>query len=142
MNRKKAFLAVQSALCILTAALLAAAAVGLYREGLAAKAENPLAWSFSRGKVAERVGPILPVLLLCLGTAAAGLILGIRDEKGLKPAKGGRIKAPAPWKGERVLRAALLAAAVLLMIAGAFNGSARDVFGKAVKICTECVGLG
>ena len=32
--------------------------------------------------------------------------------------------------------------AVALIVAGVFNGSARDVFGKAVKICTECVGLG
>ena len=33
-------------------------------------------------------------------------------------------------------------AAALLLAAGLFNGSAGDVFGKAVKICTECVGLG
>ena len=31
---------------------------------------------------------------------------------------------------------------VMLLVLGVFNGSARDVFGKAVKICTECVGLG
>ena len=37
---------------------------------------------------------------------------------------------------------ALLVLAVALIAAGVFNGSARDVFGKAVKICTECVGLG
>ena len=42
----------------------------------------------------------------------------------------------------RLLRAALLILALVLIIAGVFNGSARDVFGKAVKICTECVGLG
>ena len=31
---------------------------------------------------------------------------------------------------------------LLLIAAGMRNGSAKDVFGKAVKICTECVGLG
>ena len=36
----------------------------------------------------------------------------------------------------------LLIAAILLIAAGLFNGSARDVFSKAVRICTECVGLG
>jgi hypothetical protein len=36
----------------------------------------------------------------------------------------------------------LLIAAIALIAAGVFNGSARDVFGKAVKICTECIGLG
>ena len=42
----------------------------------------------------------------------------------------------------RMLRAVLLILACALVVAGVFNGSARDVFGKAVKICTECVGLG
>ena len=42
----------------------------------------------------------------------------------------------------RLLRIALLAVAVMMIVAGTFNGSARDVFGKAVKICTECIGLG
>ena len=37
---------------------------------------------------------------------------------------------------------ATIVLAVALIIAGICNGSARDVFGKAVKICTECVGLG
>ena len=36
----------------------------------------------------------------------------------------------------------LLIASIALIAAGVFNGSARDVFGKAVKICTECIGLG
>ncbi|HAE45567.1 MAG TPA: thioredoxin [Lachnospiraceae bacterium] len=40
------------------------------------------------------------------------------------------------------MRIALFALAVLMIILGVYNGSARDVFGKAVKICTECVGLG
>ena len=42
----------------------------------------------------------------------------------------------------RILRVVLLVLAAALIVAGVFNGSARDVFGKAVKICTECVGLG
>ena len=44
--------------------------------------------------------------------------------------------------GIQVLRVALLVLAFMLIVAGTFNGSARDVFGKAVNICTECVGLG
>ncbi|MBO6014844.1 MAG: thioredoxin [Oscillospiraceae bacterium] len=40
------------------------------------------------------------------------------------------------------MRTILLIAAIVLIGAGIFNGSARDVFGKAIKICTECVGLG
>ena len=41
-----------------------------------------------------------------------------------------------------LLQGVVLALAVALIVAGVRNGSAADVFGKAVKICTECVGLG
>ena len=41
-----------------------------------------------------------------------------------------------------ILRLAIIAAAVLLIAAGALNGSALDVLYKAITICTECVGLG
>ena len=41
-----------------------------------------------------------------------------------------------------ILRAVLLAAAVCLIAAGVSNGGAQDVFVKAVRICTECIGLG
>ncbi len=40
------------------------------------------------------------------------------------------------------MRRLLLIAAAGLILAGIFNGSAQDVFNKAVRICTECVGLG
>jgi len=39
-------------------------------------------------------------------------------------------------------QAIIIVAAVILIIAGVFNGSARDVLYKAITICTECVGLG
>ena len=54
--------------------------------------------------------------------------------------KGGKVENRAP--GGKILRTVLLLVAVALLVLGVFNGSARDVFGKAVKICTECVGLG
>ena len=44
--------------------------------------------------------------------------------------------------GAKKVRMVLLIASIALIAAGVFNGSARDVFGKAVKICTECIGLG
>ena len=40
------------------------------------------------------------------------------------------------------VRRVLILAAALLITAGVINGSARDVFYKAVRICTECIGLG
>ena len=41
-----------------------------------------------------------------------------------------------------VLRIALLIVAVAMIIAGIFNGGVQDVLQKAIKICTECIGLG
>ena len=43
---------------------------------------------------------------------------------------------------KQALWAALFAAAVLLVVFGVLNGGARDVLAKAIKICSECIGLG
>ncbi len=50
-------------------------------------------------------------------------------------------EAPLP-KGIGALQTVLIVIAIGLIIAGVFNGSARDVLYKAINICTECVGLG
>lgn len=55
--------------------------------------------------------------------------------------------APASQKraaGRSVLpaRIAVGALAAVLIAAGAFNGGMRDVWIKAINICTECIGLG
>lgn len=47
--------------------------------------------------------------------------------------------------GKRYLntvRFILLVVAAILIAAGIMNGSMNDVFVKASKICTECMGLG
>ncbi len=41
-----------------------------------------------------------------------------------------------------ISRCVLISLAAALIIAGAMNGGAGDVLGKAIKICTECIGLG
>lgn len=41
-----------------------------------------------------------------------------------------------------LLRSGLIAAAVILIIMGIMNGGVADVLGKAIRICTECIGLG
>jgi len=142
MDRKKVFLIIQSVLYILLAVLLIAAVIGIYREGVAAKAEDVLAWIFSREKIAESFRLIRPLFYITVGVSAAGLILGVKDEKGLKPVKGGRVQNPAPASREKILRIVLLIAAVCLLAVGVYNGSAMDVLGKAINVCTECIGLG
>ncbi len=140
LGKNKLFLAIQSIVCILLAVLLIAAVVGIYRDGAAAHEADPLSWIFSREIAAERFLPIIPLFFAAVGLAAVGMILGVRDENGLKPVKGGNVENRAP--GGKTVRTVLLIAAIALIIAGIFNGSAGDVFSKAVKICSECVGLG
>ena len=138
--RKKVFLLIQSILCILLAVLLFTAVIVIYNDGAIVHAEDPLAPIISWEIAAETLRGIAPLFFLTVGFAAAGLILGVKDESGLKPVMGGRVKNRAP--GGKLTRMVLLIAAIVLIAAGILNGSAGDVFGKAVKICTECVGLG
>lgn len=42
----------------------------------------------------------------------------------------------------KAIRIFLYAAAAVFIVLGVMNGEAQDVFIKAVKICTECIGLG
>ena len=41
-----------------------------------------------------------------------------------------------------IAKCVMMAVAVVFVILGIFNGGINDVFAKAVKICTECIGLG
>lgn len=43
---------------------------------------------------------------------------------------------------KRALWAALFAAAILLIVLGVLNGGALDVLAKAIRLCSECIGLG
>ena len=256
MNRKKVLLTAQSILCAVLVVMLVMAALGIYREGLALKAANPLSWIYTSEKAAAALRPALPLIVLGFVLTAVGLVLGIRDEKAERPVddteclrdltvarvasasaemraerakqqrlfyggwtvfalcmvpvllyvsngehfpngdlepvflalighvlpwialglaalmistvlqeksmqreieaakeqikleKSSGVQPKAEKKEERTrvnvrtLRVVLLVLAAALIAAGVFNGSARDVFGKAVKICTECVGLG
>lgn len=43
---------------------------------------------------------------------------------------------------KQALWAALFGVGVLLIVLGILNGGMQDVLTKAVKICSECIGLG
>lgn len=64
-------------------------------------------------------------------------------EKNLRAADP--VKEETQSKGKvltTVIRLAVIALALCFIVVGIFNGSANDVLTKAVKICTECIGLG
>ncbi len=60
---------------------------------------------------------------------------------------GAEIKPIAVTTGKKnyslaVARALVFAVAVAFIVLGIFNGGMSDVLDKAIKICTECIGLG
>ena len=153
MKGTRLYLIVQTALCVLLMVLLAASAIELYREGTAHRAEKPLEWIYTRGKAAEGFVSVAPLFLLFLGLTAAGFFFGPAQQVAVqeKDTTAGAVKinqellashSLLPAKAVKRMRAALILAAVVFIAAGVLNGSARDVFYKAVKICTECIGLG
>lgn len=87
MTRNKVLLLLQSLLCIILVVMLAAAAISIYKTGIAERQENPLAWVYTREKVAAALKPVIPVFLLAVGVTVVGSILGIRDEQQDKPVK-------------------------------------------------------
>ena len=256
LTKAKLFLLIQSLLCILLCMLLVLAALDIYREGAANKAEHPLDTIYTREKIETRLRPVAPLFLLSITMTAVGLILNIQDSNLDKPVRDvkyardlivSRIAEPdeamkkertkqrrllmigclvftacmapvlvylcseahfpegdlermirglaavlIPWtalgfggltvcsvlqersirrefeaaqarlkeeslagsnverkpKAEKanrklgLVRTILLLAALVFILVGVWNGGARDVLYKAVKICTECVGLG
>ena len=149
MTKQKVFLIVQSILCILIAGILAAGAVRIYMEGSAWQAAgHPADWIYTREKAAAVIAPVLPLILISFIMTIAGRYLGIRDEEAEKPARDVEITpgfnkaGPEKLAKRSLIRRILLAAAVCFVVMGIFNGSMRDVLVKAIKICTECVGLG
>ena len=69
--------------------------------------------------------------------------LQIKEEKasGIQPEPKEKKKKKG-LKAKRVLQVIVAIAALVFLIMGVFNGSAKAVHTKAANICTECVGLG
>lgn len=60
---------------------------------------------------------------------------------GVKPGKAPRRENMDP-KRLLAVRCTVLTVAVVFIILGIVNGGITDVLGKAIRICTECIGLG
>ena len=144
MKKNKILLLVQSLLCVACACLLSVLTLNIYLKGSAVKAKDPLAWIFTREQAVTALKTAAPLVIAAVIVTIVCVILGIRDEKGLKPVKGGRIPVQGTENKKRMrsVRVVCLIAAAALIIGGVVNGSAGDVLAKAVNICTECVGLG
>ncbi len=99
------------------------------------------------------------VLAMCLRAASirreiallkGALVELAKSEKGNadKEKTTAKLSASASKKGIRAprlfwcVRGAILAVGIVFIVLGVLNGGMADVLGKAVRICTECIGLG
>lgn len=84
------------------------------------------------------IGLILVYVFRRLWASSVSRELDIYRKHPLKPGK----VSHHPEKMIPILRWSILAAAVILIVLGVLNGGHKDVLDKAIKICTECIGLG
>ena len=138
---------IQSVFCVLTAIILIVADLIIYFEGVAEKSSDPMANIYSTEAIADNAVFVLPVLAVSVLVTIVCVIVRAKDEKAAKPLGNIDIKQNTDDNGispsaVNIIRVIVLALALVFIIAGVFNGSLTDVFIKASKICTECIGLG
>ena len=142
MTGKHVYQILLSLLCILLAVLICSAAVGIYREGSRRKEEHPLETVFTKEAVEDASAHIAPLLIVTAVMAGGGILIGVGDERKVYPSGMKRNVRKDRQVSKTIVRAVLLTAAVVCIIAGIFNGGMQDVFVKAANICSECIGLG
>ena len=131
-----------SALTIILGAALCLAAVILFVSGSAQRAADMAKSVFTREGIGKALLWLLPLFLLWLVSLAAALLSGVKA-RAAGPAAGKAPMEPLPGKERTpLIRTALMVLADGLIVWGVLNGGLNDVFVKAVRICTECIGLG
>ena len=68
----------------------------------------------------------------------------VKEALKVAPAQNAEVASSAKKSGHAVwiIRLAVLAVAIVFIILGIVNGGMNDVLQKAIRICTECIGLG
>ena len=86
----------------------------------------------------------IPRIYLAESSAARelDLIKAYIKENGAPKVERSEENAPKKADYAVIARYIIIGASVALVILGIFNGGMADVLAKAVKICTECIGLG
>ena len=145
MNRNKVLLIVQSVLCVLSAAGLIVADIVIYFRGLAEQETDPMAQIYTVDSIADHAAIVCSVIAVSFVITVILLILKIKDpnaDRAVNVPGIGKNTAGEQSSVKVMARTVILVIAVAFIIAGILNGSIMDVFVKASKICTECIGLG
>lgn len=90
---------------------------------------------------------VVPWVVAAFAVAVIAYILcGKSAEREIAALKGVKMSSTVTKEEKtsrtNIIRAVLYTAAVLFILLGVMNGGAWDVLVKAIKICTECIGLG
>ena len=145
--KKSTLLLIQSVLCILSAVTLIAADLVTYFEGIRTRSDNPMADIYSADAIKDNIVWALPFLFAAIIVTIICAFLNVKAPKTGNAADNIYIRKNTPDgklspASVNIVRAVLFLVAVVFIIIGIFNGSLDDVFIKAAKICTECIGLG
>ncbi len=87
LTKRKVYLWLQAAVCIVLVAYLSFSAIKTYREGSARKAEHPMESIYAPEEIAEKSVKIAPLFFAGIGLMIAGIVLGVKDERAEKPVK-------------------------------------------------------
>ncbi|MCR5760476.1 MAG: hypothetical protein K6F82_00500 [Sphaerochaetaceae bacterium] len=139
MKNKRILLYIQTILCILLFLILTVSALSIYLQGMESRETDPLCAIYTPEKVLGALKIALPVFILSAVVLVVSLVWGVKDEK---PYKGKERVKQAPESDFRVLRIIVLVLSVAFIVIGLCGGGVNSVLNKAVKICTECIGLG
>ncbi|MCR4722262.1 MAG: hypothetical protein K5629_00570 [Eubacteriales bacterium] len=158
MDKKKLLICINAALYVLWALLISVSVVAAYTTGAAYRAQgHPEVWIFTREMATELFRKSSPLLLIAVIMSvicsAKGTQDGNQDKPGADPGALSLYRAERETVRDRAAesaeekkllktRYALFALAVLFVVAGILNGSMMEMLIKAIKICTECLGLG
>ena len=132
-----------AAVCAL--GLIASAAEIWLTRGLLSSAGGAAAEDvYTREGIAQHLAGIAPIVWAFLVSAVLSGTFSLFCREQKKYPKPQKLKTPSPAgkKATAAVRGMVLVFSAALILLGLCNGGMKDVFVKAVKICTECVGLG
>lgn len=146
---------IQAVLCSAYVIFMSVQALLIYLAGAEAKAADPRVSIFTREIAVDAVLKGLPLLIAAVVVTIIAVVMGVKTSKerlqDIKTDKDFIIKSVSKRFGTDnennsnkvwIIRLAVIIGAVVLVIIGICNGSAKAVLSKAITICTECIGLG
>ena len=87
MTNRRLYLMLQALFCVVLVTWLSLAAIDVWREGSARKAEHPIESVYTPEIVSEKTATVAPLCFMGLGLLVAGLVLGVKDERTDAPVK-------------------------------------------------------